>query len=302
MKTTGSLSEKPNELPSSRNEVDKARGGAPRLNTHLAKEALGDEKTPSLESPRSPDFDNSEKGDDSPRSDFSEHRVPLTRAVSEVYDGIESRRDVEIGSEALEKSTTEHTQADPNLVTWEGDNDTDNPKNWPKRKKWAAVVCVSSFTLISPVASSMIAPALEAIGRELDIPSAMERALSLSIFVLAYAIGPLFVSRLSSCHLSFVIRPTCLLTLPTRSYISSIQSSRPREVQNSNIQLDRPYVRTTWKSHSAPAQQSRLSVLQPRLRAGPDKRPNDRVSFPCRLRRLGASSHRRRRVSRPLHS
>lgn len=26
---------------------------------------------------------------------------------------------------------------DPNLVTWDGDDDPENPKNWPIRRKWA---------------------------------------------------------------------------------------------------------------------------------------------------------------------
>src|ERR1700761_6635950 len=61
----------------------------------------------------------------------------------------------------------------------------------------ADVWAVSSFTFISPVSSSMVAPALTAIAREFSITNDVELSLTLSIFVLAYAIGPLFLGPLS---------------------------------------------------------------------------------------------------------
>ncbi len=46
----------------------------------------------------------------------------------------------------------------------------------------------------------MIAPALTAIGRGLDIPNEVELPMILSIFVLAYAIGPLVLDPLSETY------------------------------------------------------------------------------------------------------
>lgn len=90
--------------------------------------------------------------------------------------------------------------ADPNLIKWEGPDDPENPKNWNISKKWAAVFIVSLFTFISPVSSSMVAPALPDIGRDLDITSSVEQILTLSIFILAYAVGPLFLGPLSELY------------------------------------------------------------------------------------------------------
>lgn len=59
---------------------------------------------------------------------------------------------------------------------------------------------VSSFTFISPVSSSMVAPALGAIGKDLNITNEVVLSLTLSIFVLAYAIGPLFLGPLSEMY------------------------------------------------------------------------------------------------------
>ncbi|KAK1658206.1 major facilitator superfamily transporter [Colletotrichum godetiae] len=125
----------------------------------------------------------------------------LSRTVSEVRDGIENRRDLERGEELdLEKTPTTRTARDPNLVTWDGPNDPGNPKQWSMKRKWAAVFCISCFTLLSPVSSSMVAPALEAIGSDLNITSSFEKALALSIFVLAYAVGPLAWGPLSELY------------------------------------------------------------------------------------------------------
>jgi len=68
------------------------------------------------------------------------------------------------------------------------------------KRKWAATFIVSSFTLLSPVSSSMISPALTSISAEFNITNEVQSVLTLSIFVLAYAIGPLFLGPLSEIY------------------------------------------------------------------------------------------------------
>ncbi|KAF2856522.1 MFS general substrate transporter [Plenodomus tracheiphilus IPT5] len=68
------------------------------------------------------------------------------------------------------------------------------------KRKWAATFIVSAFTLVSPVSSSMISPALTSISAEFKITNEVEAQLTLSIFVLAYAIGPLFLGPLSEIY------------------------------------------------------------------------------------------------------
>src|SRR5690242_2016332 len=68
------------------------------------------------------------------------------------------------------------------------------------KRKWAATLIVSCFTLVSPISSSMIAPALDSISDEFNITNEVEAQLTLSIFVLAYAIGPLFLGPLSEIY------------------------------------------------------------------------------------------------------
>lgn len=94
-------------------------------------------------------------------------------------------------------------------MTWNGPDDPENPKNWPMRKKWVATLVVSAFTFISPVSSSMVAPALGTMADQFGITSSVESQMMLSIFVLAYAIGPLFFGPLSE---SFGRWPVLLLS------------------------------------------------------------------------------------------
>lgn len=90
------------------------------------------------------------------------------------------------------------SEKDTSLVTWDGPGDPMNPKNWSRQRKWAATITVSLFTFISPVSSSMIAPALFDIANEFgEDPNSSTIPLALSVFVLGFAIGPLFIGPMS---------------------------------------------------------------------------------------------------------
>ncbi|KAM4064720.1 major facilitator superfamily protein [Hirsutella rhossiliensis] len=133
---------------------------------------------------------------------FARAGQPLSRSVSEVRDGIQNQRDPELARDEGPD------RVDADLVQWDGPSDPENPKCWPIKRKWAAVFCVSLFTLISPMASSMVAPDLEAIGRDLDITSELKQALVLSIFVAAFALGPLLWGPLSELYGRVIIIQT----------------------------------------------------------------------------------------------
>ncbi|KAF9443637.1 MFS polyamine transporter [Macrolepiota fuliginosa MF-IS2] len=82
-------------------------------------------------------------------------------------------------------------------VDWEGPADPLNPKNWAYRKKWAATVIVSLFAFISPVSSSMVAPATFQIVKEFGVKSSVVEAMMTSVFVLGYGFGPMLLAPLS---------------------------------------------------------------------------------------------------------
>ncbi|KAA1478672.1 MFS general substrate transporter [Dentipellis sp. KUC8613] len=86
------------------------------------------------------------------------------------------------------------------IVDWDGPEDPANPKNWTIHEKWIATAFASSFTFISPISSSMVAPAADQIASEFGIHSTVVIAMVTSIFVCAYAIGPLLWGPLSEIH------------------------------------------------------------------------------------------------------
>ncbi|OJD38640.1 mfs multidrug transporter [Diplodia corticola] len=120
-------------------------------------------------------------------------------------------RDVEEGRtsrDALTPVRNDGEKDDPNIITWEDEQDPMNPLNWTKRKKWTATLLVSCFTFISPFSSTMIAPSLEVIGDQFDIESEVEQAFVMSIFLLAFALGPFVLGPLSEIFGRVVILQT----------------------------------------------------------------------------------------------
>jgi len=81
---------------------------------------------------------------------------------------------------------------------WE--HDKRNPRNWTFGKKWTAVAIVSLYTVVPPLASSMMAPALPDIAEHFGITSPTLSALTLSVFLITFAIGPLFMAPLSEIY------------------------------------------------------------------------------------------------------
>ncbi|PYI00706.1 synaptic vesicle transporter [Aspergillus sclerotiicarbonarius CBS 121057] len=85
-------------------------------------------------------------------------------------------------------------------ITWNGPDDPSNPQNWTYRQKWTATLIVSGFGLVSPISSSMVSPAVDAIAHEFGTTSTIASEMILSIFVLAWGLGPLLLGPLSEMY------------------------------------------------------------------------------------------------------
>jgi|SRR5579862_1534935 len=97
-------------------------------------------------------------------------------------------------------------------VDWDGLDDPDNPKNWTDGKRWRITILNSLFMFVSPVSSSMVAPAFQAIKSDLVIKSEFQTQMVLSVFILASAVGPLIISPLSEVYgRRPVLHVTCLI-------------------------------------------------------------------------------------------
>ncbi|KAI1392972.1 MFS general substrate transporter [Hypoxylon trugodes] len=109
--------------------------------------------------------------------------------------------------EDVEKSSTraeavepivdaKNEETDPYLVTWNGDNDPEHPFNWPLPRKWAITILLSNGGLVTLMSGAMLAPALQSIAADLQTGEE-ETQIFLSIFVLAFAFGPMVLSPLA---------------------------------------------------------------------------------------------------------
>lgn len=95
-----------------------------------------------------------------------------------------------------EKPTSESSVEETLLVTWNGEDDENNPKNWSLARKWTITILTSFGGLVCLMSSTMLAPALENIAHDLDV-SQSKANMTLSIFVLAFAFGPVVLAPLA---------------------------------------------------------------------------------------------------------
>lgn len=74
------------------------------------------------------------------------------------------------------------------------------PLNFPNRRKWLLVGLVSAITFITPFASSILAPGIGALDREFGNDNEVLGALTVSVYLLGYVVGPLFLAPLSEIY------------------------------------------------------------------------------------------------------
>ncbi|CAK4015666.1 MFS general substrate transporter [Lecanosticta acicola] len=103
-----------------------------------------------------------------------------------------------------EKAPAEVTEAvenpDPNIVSWDSDDDPANPVNWSTGLKWGNIAVLSTLTFLTPLASSMFAPGVPQLMREFGTDSSTLATFVVSIYVLGFAVGPLLIAPASELY------------------------------------------------------------------------------------------------------
>jgi multidrug resistance protein len=89
---------------------------------------------------------------------------------------------------------------DPNIVWWDGPNDPENPRNWGTLKKNINVALISLLCFITPVASAMFAPGIPKVMQDFHNTNNELASFVVSIFVLGFALGPIFLAPLSEIY------------------------------------------------------------------------------------------------------
>ncbi|CZT08235.1 uncharacterized protein RAG0_13395 [Rhynchosporium agropyri] len=86
------------------------------------------------------------------------------------------------------------------IAEWESQNDPEMPADSPQSRKCLLITLLGSITFISPLASSMFAPAVSFMDADFHNDSTILASLAVSIYVLGYAIGPLILAPLCEIY------------------------------------------------------------------------------------------------------
>ncbi|CAP68188.1 uncharacterized protein PODANS_7_4880 [Podospora anserina S mat+] len=92
------------------------------------------------------------------------------------------------------------TNLDQGIVGWEGQDDPLMPLNFPNRKKYLILCLLSAITLLTPFASSILAPGITYLNRDFENDNEIVGAMTVSVYLLGYTVGPLFLAPLSEIY------------------------------------------------------------------------------------------------------
>ncbi|KAI9640355.1 hypothetical protein NHQ30_011100 [Ciborinia camelliae] len=122
--------------------------------------------------------------------------IALHRQASKALDAqAQTNGDVE---KLSQENDTE--DVDPNIVGWDGPDDPENPMNWKGWMKFFNCFLVSAICFVTPLASSMFAPGVPALMEEFHSTNSELAGFVVSVYVLGFAFGPLFLAPLSEIY------------------------------------------------------------------------------------------------------
>ncbi|KAK7413983.1 hypothetical protein QQX98_007166 [Neonectria punicea] len=107
------------------------------------------------------------------------------------------------------RTVVDEQNTNPNVVDWDGPDDPENPRNWSKSKKNMNVIIVSLFSLVANLAATMFAPGAQQLANEFGITDSMVAAMTVSLYVLGFALGPLVLAPLSELYGRLIVYHFC---------------------------------------------------------------------------------------------
>ncbi|CAK5264110.1 unnamed protein product [Mycena citricolor] len=142
--------------------------------------------------PQNRDSDETTLCEDRPSEKSEDDTLAATTPNSEMKSD-ETMGDVE---EQKQSSFVENAVVpDPYLVGWYGDSDPENPRNWSFGKRAFVAFEISFLTFSIYIGSAVYTPSIPGLMAEFGVSLTMA-TLGLTLYVLAYAIGPMFLSPL----------------------------------------------------------------------------------------------------------
>jgi Na+/melibiose symporter-like transporter len=102
--------------------------------------------------------------------------------------------------ERMEREQIPEMNLSDNVVGWDGQDDPNMPLNFVEHRRWFLLILTSAMTMMVALASSMIAPGVTYIDAELHNTSTILGSMTVTIFLLGFAVGPILLSPLSEIY------------------------------------------------------------------------------------------------------
>ncbi|KAL5327851.1 hypothetical protein ACEPPN_005557 [Leptodophora sp. 'Broadleaf-Isolate-01'] len=125
------------------------------------------------------------------------------------------------------KRKTSGAGRDPNIVWWDGPNDPLNPMNFGRWLKIWNVALISAICFVTPLASSMFAPGVPELMVEFKSDDVLLASFVVSVYVLGFAVGPLFFAPLSEVYGRLPIYHACNFAFLAFNIACALATSLP---------------------------------------------------------------------------
>ncbi|KAE9398799.1 MFS general substrate transporter [Gymnopus androsaceus JB14] len=124
-------------------------------------------------------------------------------------------------ADIIRDSTLDNEISDPNLVSWYGDDDPDNPRNWSPTKRAFVAFNISLMTFTMYIGSAIYTPSIPGIISDFDV-TLVHATLGLTLYDIG--IGPMFLSPMQ--ELPFFLFVIFQIPIITATNIQTILAFR----------------------------------------------------------------------------
>lgn len=133
----------------------------------------------------------------SERIQRTESRHSIRSRISRIQNTLSHRSNTE---ERLTPVQIPVTNIDTGVIGWDSQDDPKMPLNFPPWKKWLLLGLLSSITFVTPFASSILSPGIKSVNEEFGNTDQIIGSMTVSIYLLGYAVGPLFMAPLCEIY------------------------------------------------------------------------------------------------------
>ncbi|OKL63716.1 hypothetical protein UA08_00013 [Talaromyces atroroseus] len=129
------------------------------------------------------------------RQSQENHDVHVVSNVGEGKNSAMLSTDLEVNANYFQSPTLTRT-----LLAGRVKVNPEMPWNFSPWSKWMWVGLLSAITLLTPFASSILSPAIDSLDKEFGNDSAMVGSFTVSIYLLGYVVGPVFIAPFSEIY------------------------------------------------------------------------------------------------------